>query len=932
MNHDRDFSLPMMRSAWLEPVHLSSPAPWAGHIPFAAWLMAVMRPDTLVELGVYSGISYLAFAQAAVAHEVPVRMWGVDTWQGDEHAGHYDGARILHTLRDKHDAPYGGFSTLLQKTFDEALADIADGSVDVLHIDGLHTYDAVRHDFETWRVKLSARGVVLFHDIAVRAGDFGVWRYWEELAQQYPAFAFTHSNGLGVLLVGDDVPEVLRTLAQGGQYGAQVQAYFRILGERFEHRALHMHRDTEIADWQEKAAAQHRWIEGQDAQLREQAVQLSDKELKIQALQKNFDDVHAQLRQAEAQLQAADKKERDWRAQLQAAEKKERDWQAQVQQAEHDVHQLLQSRSWRLTAPLRTGGVCARRMRALAGRDIPTFVRRVRKALGYVLTGNWRELKQRIRHVQHQAAHMQRLPRFDGQDGIRAGILATPHTRFVAEIIAAALQRAGVSAQIVAESREYPLDVYFVVCPQMFKHLPAGEKRIAFQMEQSVSSRWFTEEYLEVLENSLAVLDYSRVNIKKLRDYGIVFPHVFYAPIGGAQTYAHWQDIHADETCDVLFYGDANAPRRKRLLDVVAQHFKVRVLGNTFGEDMYRALAGAKVVVNIHYYEGALLETTRLYECLSLGKSIVSEAAADQAEHAEMDGVVRFVPVDDAQALIDALREALAEQESEEGRAAYAARCAALVASSQARFQFFLYRLLLSQRMIDFARFAELTLPHQKIAPRMALALPEVVERRDAFEAVRPADVALFDGVRYTPGWLGAAMSYKFLAQCALAQGLPRLEIMEDDVEFPADYAERREKVEAWLAAHDGQWDAFVGMMALVHPDTRVLDVSRVDGETFVTIDRMISMVGNIYTPDALARLARWDEHNHDADTNTIDRFLQLQGEMRVVVTLPFLLGHCEEMDSSLWGFSNVRYAQMIAKAQQELEKRVAEFDAQQGA
>lgn len=71
-----DFELPLARCAWLEPHNLSSPAPWAGHIPFAAWLMAATRPRTLVELGVYSGISYLAFCQAAVAHGVPLRAWG----------------------------------------------------------------------------------------------------------------------------------------------------------------------------------------------------------------------------------------------------------------------------------------------------------------------------------------------------------------------------------------------------------------------------------------------------------------------------------------------------------------------------------------------------------------------------------------------------------------------------------------------------------------------------------------------------------------------------------------------------------------------------------------------------------------------------------------------------------------------------------------
>ena len=47
-----------------------------------------------------------------------------------------------------------------------------------------------------------------------------------------------------------------------------------------------------------------------------------------------------------------------------------------------------------------------------------------------------------------------------------------------------------------------------------------------------------------------------------------------------------------------------------------------------------------------------------------------------------------------------------------------------------------------------------------------------------------------------------------------------------------------------------------VGVMALVHPENNVLKVERVDGETYVTLDRMISMVSNIYTPEALRRIA----------------------------------------------------------------------------
>ena len=228
--------------------------------------MAATRPRTLVELGVYSGISYLAFCQAAVQHGVPLRAWGVDTWQGDAHAGHY-GQRVLDTLRQQHDGPYAHFSTLLQKTFDEALDDVADSSVDLLHIDGLHTYEAVRHDFESWSPKLSRRAVVLFHDIAVRQEDFGVWRFWAEITQRYPSLAFGHSNGLGVLLAGPQAPAELLALTRDTARWQAARAAFAVLGERFELRARCQHLQAELAGEQARSQARHEWIGQQDAQL-----------------------------------------------------------------------------------------------------------------------------------------------------------------------------------------------------------------------------------------------------------------------------------------------------------------------------------------------------------------------------------------------------------------------------------------------------------------------------------------------------------------------------------------------------------------------------------------------------------------------------------------------------------------------------------------
>jgi hypothetical protein len=93
---------------------------------------------------------------------------------------------------------YSDVATLVPRSFDAALPWFPEQSIDVLHIDGFHTYDAVKHDYESWFPKLAPNGVVLFHDIAERGNDFGVYRLWEEL-RAHPHFEFVHSHGLGVV-------------------------------------------------------------------------------------------------------------------------------------------------------------------------------------------------------------------------------------------------------------------------------------------------------------------------------------------------------------------------------------------------------------------------------------------------------------------------------------------------------------------------------------------------------------------------------------------------------------------------------------------------------------------------------------------------------------------------------------------------------------
>ncbi|MGF6346858.1 class I SAM-dependent methyltransferase [Variovorax sp. W2I14] len=211
---------------------------WIGHAPFAAWLTAMARPRRFVELGTHRGMSYSTFCQTVLAEQLLTKCHAVDTWQGDEHSGAY-GEDVYEDLSSFNARHFAGFSHLMRTGFDEAVLSFADGSIDLLHIDGLHTYEAVRHDFETWLPKLSDRAIVLFHDTAVRERGFGVWRYWNEISLRYPHFEFEHASGLGVLQVGTEVATSIRQLLDLGQdvEGARrVKAIFSGLGDAIVQR------------------------------------------------------------------------------------------------------------------------------------------------------------------------------------------------------------------------------------------------------------------------------------------------------------------------------------------------------------------------------------------------------------------------------------------------------------------------------------------------------------------------------------------------------------------------------------------------------------------------------------------------------------------------------------------------------------------------
>lgn len=180
-----------------EPLHMVF-STWVDHLPFGYDLVAALRPKMLVELGTHKGLSYFTFCQSMKENEIDGLCYAIDTFEGDEHTDKYDES-VFNSVNTHNRQNYHGFSYLMRMFFEDALKHFSEDSIDLLHIDGFHTYEAVSTDFTNWYPKIQPGGIILFHDVQARQQDFGAWKFWDEVRGQHETFTFNHGFGLGVL-------------------------------------------------------------------------------------------------------------------------------------------------------------------------------------------------------------------------------------------------------------------------------------------------------------------------------------------------------------------------------------------------------------------------------------------------------------------------------------------------------------------------------------------------------------------------------------------------------------------------------------------------------------------------------------------------------------------------------------------------------------
>ena len=351
----------LLETASFRPSSLQVPDAWCGHLQFAAWLIRVIEPGVFVELGTHTGNSFFSFCQSVSEENLDTKCYAVDTWEGDEHAGNYD-EEVFHQVSAYNQANYASFSRLLRMKFDDAVSYFADSSIELLHIDGLHTYEAVRHDFETWLPKLASGAIVLFHDTTVRERGFGVWRLWEELQARYPNnIEFFHSHGLGVLQIdGATGARKLAWLDSNAVDQHQLRGYFSALGawqlERFELGQVKIHvaklskavasRDEKIDGLNKAVVERDEKIDGLNKAVVERDRRVADFLELESALRGNLTGVTEELEKNHVHL-------REQQLELENLARLRTEHLQALENLGNELQVVYRSRSWRLTRPLR---------------------------------------------------------------------------------------------------------------------------------------------------------------------------------------------------------------------------------------------------------------------------------------------------------------------------------------------------------------------------------------------------------------------------------------------------------------------------------------------------------------------------------------------------------------------------------------------------
>jgi hypothetical protein len=211
-----------------------------------------------------------------------------------------------------------------------------------------------------------------------------------------------------------------------------------------------------------------------------------------------------------------------------------------------------------------------------------------------------------------------------------------------------------ISREDVINNNNNPNEIYILLFCQTLKITPLKNKYIIYQLEQVEQSKWINKLYLKRIEYSLFTLDYSLYNYKTFekkfeKKYN---KKIYHFPIPIINKFIISNNIEINY--DLLFFGNLNK-RRTDICNILKDKYNILVVNDLFGYELYKVIMKSKIILNIHYYINAVLETARINDVLRFNKVIISEKSCDNDVMELYNNIIFCEEIDDDLDNIDKL-------------------------------------------------------------------------------------------------------------------------------------------------------------------------------------------------------------------------------------------------------------------------------------
>ena len=184
-------------------------------------------------------------------------------------------------------------------------------------------------------------------------------------------------------------------------------------------------------------------------------------------------------------------------------------------------------------------------------------------------------------------------------------------------------------SNIIYEINHNNHNLHIILFSQKVKKFP--KNYIIYQLEQKDISKWIDKKYELSILYSKKTWDYSKSNINKFSEIlqkKMTYLPIPLIPINYLDNNIILNNSENNPKNNILFYGSMNIIRKEKLQYLQQKLFpkySIKIINNMYGIPLLNEINNSKIVLNIHFYKDALLETNRLNEILSCNKLIISE-------------------------------------------------------------------------------------------------------------------------------------------------------------------------------------------------------------------------------------------------------------------------------------------------------------------